>query len=279
MRIKMIAQDVIDAFDRGENPDVPIHPAAEIFPLLPRKELEDLAEDIKNRGLKEAVVLHPDGSVLDGRNRLRACALAGRIPRFKLWEGRTGEEVGYVLSTNLRRRHLNGSQLSMVAAKLTKLPQGRPDKSANLPEITQSEAAAALKVSVRNVRKARKIDDDAPDNIKRLVHQGMLKVAYAVARASADEKERIAAMGDDEALAEAKRIARNARLVGNEKPTATMRTEAALAVFLLLWRKAAEEDRTKVINWVQRSSSAHEALRSLILELDVTARASLWVAS
>ena len=60
------------------------HPACLAFPMLPDAELQELADDIKLRGLMHAVVLHR-GQVLDGRNRLAACEIAGVTPRFIEW--------------------------------------------------------------------------------------------------------------------------------------------------------------------------------------------------
>jgi hypothetical protein len=55
------------------------HPACLAFPLLPDAELRELADDIKLRGLLHPVVLY-QGQVLDGRNRLAACEIAGVAP-------------------------------------------------------------------------------------------------------------------------------------------------------------------------------------------------------
>jgi hypothetical protein len=57
-----------------------VHPAAELFPLLPEAELKELAADIEAHGLQNLVtVWRSDGSnyLLDGRNRLDALALLG----------------------------------------------------------------------------------------------------------------------------------------------------------------------------------------------------------
>ena len=58
-----------------------VHPAALAFPMMPEKELRELAEDIKTHGLLEPIGLL-DGKILDGRNRLKACELAEVEPRF-----------------------------------------------------------------------------------------------------------------------------------------------------------------------------------------------------
>jgi hypothetical protein len=62
------------------------HPACLAFPLLPEEELQELAEDIKLRGLLHPIVVF-HGQILDGRNRLAACEVAGVAPRFIEWSG------------------------------------------------------------------------------------------------------------------------------------------------------------------------------------------------
>jgi ParB-like chromosome segregation protein Spo0J len=58
------------------------HPFAALFPELPREELTELARDIKERGELEPIILYK-GVILDGRNRYRACQIAGVKPRIK----------------------------------------------------------------------------------------------------------------------------------------------------------------------------------------------------
>ena len=74
-----------------------IHPAAEAWPMLPEPDLRRLAADIKKNGLQFPIVLDPAGLVLDGRNRLAACKIAGVEPDF---ENYSGDPVAYVLSAN-----------------------------------------------------------------------------------------------------------------------------------------------------------------------------------
>jgi hypothetical protein len=69
-----------------DKPSYPIHPLCHLFPALPDEELYGLAEDIRRRGLLESIMLL-DGQVLDGRNRLIACGIAGVKPHFVEWEG------------------------------------------------------------------------------------------------------------------------------------------------------------------------------------------------
>ena len=92
------------------------HPFAALFPELPPEELTQLARDIKERGLLEPIILY-EGLILDGRNRYRACQIAGVKPRTEQFNAkatkRSPEE--FVLSRNLRRRHLSVGQKAAIA--------------------------------------------------------------------------------------------------------------------------------------------------------------------
>ena len=55
------------------------HPFAELFPMMDDGELKELANDIKANGQREDITTL-DGMILDGRNRFRACEMAGVEP-------------------------------------------------------------------------------------------------------------------------------------------------------------------------------------------------------
>jgi hypothetical protein len=63
---------------------LPVHPAADLFPMLGRDELLELGEDIKKNGLRCPIVIwsrdkYGTEYLLDGRNRLEAMELAGLL--------------------------------------------------------------------------------------------------------------------------------------------------------------------------------------------------------
>jgi ParB family chromosome partitioning protein len=94
------------------------HQYSEIFPMLADDSLKELAADIKANGLQEPILTY-QGQILDGRNRLRACQLAGVEPAFQKASVATDEEaLALVMSLNLHRRHLNESQRAMVGARV-----------------------------------------------------------------------------------------------------------------------------------------------------------------
>src|SRR5215471_12366469 len=76
-------------------------------------------------GSGTTIVQHPDSSILDGGNRLRACEINGCKPRITRWDGKPGEELTFVISQNVKRRHLNESQRALIANKLAALPSGQ----------------------------------------------------------------------------------------------------------------------------------------------------------
>lgn len=97
------------------------HPLATIFPMMEGAEFEALVADIREHGVREPAILFED-MILDGRNRHKASVAAGAECPFRQYEGT--DPLGFVLSHNLHRRHLNEAQRAMVAAKLANLANG-----------------------------------------------------------------------------------------------------------------------------------------------------------
>src|SRR5690349_5176278 len=135
------------------------HPVADIFPMMPEKELNDLGDDILAHGQRDPIWTY-QGKILDGRNRYRACLLKGVEPRLTEYLG--SDPVAFAVSMNLRRRQLDDSQRSLVAAKLATLKRGDNQHAPN-GGTTQAEAARLLNVSKRGVQRGRSlIEEGAP---------------------------------------------------------------------------------------------------------------------
>lgn len=95
-----------------------IHPYADRWPMRPADEIEEMAESIASRRQRLPIVLTPDGVLVDGRNRLRACELAGVEPWFEVDDTLTDEDeiTAYIWDANGDRRNLSKGQRAMLAA-------------------------------------------------------------------------------------------------------------------------------------------------------------------
>jgi ParB-like chromosome segregation protein Spo0J len=153
------------------------HPLANIFPLVEGAEFDELVADIREHGLREPVVLF-EGKVLDGRNRYRACEGAGVEPTFTVYTG--DDPVSYVISLNLRRRHLSESQRAMVAARLATLKRG-DNQHSPIGETSQAKAAELLNVGKRSVERAAEVRDHGAPELVSAVEQRKVSVSTAAA--------------------------------------------------------------------------------------------------
>ena len=131
--------------------DIPFHPLADILPLLPDAELRAMADDIVAHGLHHPIIMFEE-MILDGRCRYLSCKMANRDPRLEIYNG--DDPVAYVLSRNVRRRHLTEAQRAFVAARLANLEVGANQHSAGLPI---GRASQLLDVSERSVARAKEV--------------------------------------------------------------------------------------------------------------------------
>ena len=72
--------------------------------MLPDDELDELAQDIKDNGLQQPLVVGEiDGKpvLIDGRNRREACRRAGVVPHHIRLDGQ--DPVTFILSANINR--------------------------------------------------------------------------------------------------------------------------------------------------------------------------------
>lgn len=179
----------VDVVERTPPQGIRWHPYAELFPWIDGPAYEELKADIAKNGVLEPIVFL-DGAVLDGRNRYMAARDLGiEYPRV---EYRGDDPLGFVISLNLKRRHLSESQRGMVASKLAKMDHGgdrRSDQAANLPVgPTQAEAARLLNVSERTLRTARHVHEAGAPELVAAVETGKVTVSAAAVIAKQDQE-------------------------------------------------------------------------------------------
>jgi len=193
-----------------------IHPVALLMPEMTDLQYLALKEDIKLRGLRTPILLAPDGRIVDGRHRFRACQELGIEPNYVRAKYKSDAELAReVVSLNLKRRHLTQSQESWVAAQLIPLfeeeararreqgqTKGRAKNSkksvernialdqsegADAAEATSTElkdsarkaasdAATMVGVSTRMVEYAKRVQASGTEDVQRAVSRGLLPV-------------------------------------------------------------------------------------------------------
>jgi len=243
------------------------HPIAELFPLLPREALNELAADIKKNGLREPILLDAEGRIIDGRNRYRACNLAGVEPRFVPWDGK-GTLPELALSLNLHRRHLDETQRAMVAARTAKwfedealerqrkggwnlvanLRQGQSGRSCE-------KAGGLLNVSPRSVVHAAKVLRHGCPKLIALVDAGGIAVSAAAHLSSLGHENQEKALAD-----RAREIAERPPRRGRRfLPVPTPIFQAGPGSFGLLGKEA---DQDRMLLWVE-TRALHLAIKAL----------------
>lgn len=180
------------------------HQLANIFPLIEGREFDELVTDIRAHGVREPIWLL-DGEILDGRNRYRAAAEAGVECPTREYTG--DNPADFVVSLNLKRRHLNEGQRAMVAAKLADMPKGT-NQHAQICAPSQSEAADMLNVSRRTVQTAKAVQEQGTPELVKAVEAGTVSVSAAadIATLPKHEQAEVVARGEKEILEKAKEI-------------------------------------------------------------------------
>ena len=91
-----------------------IHPIAKLIPEMDNDEYEALKADISGVGIINSIVIY-EGMVLDGRHRYNISKELA-IDIYARDFDESMDPVEYVVSENVRRRHLSKSQQAMIAA-------------------------------------------------------------------------------------------------------------------------------------------------------------------
>ena len=99
----------------------PGHQSADLFPMMTDEELADLAADIKANGLLHPIVVDKEGALIDGRNRARACEIAGVEPTIMVFDG--DDPRAFILAMNIKRRHMTKGQQVMAVAMMYPEPE------------------------------------------------------------------------------------------------------------------------------------------------------------
>jgi protein gp37/ParB-like chromosome segregation protein Spo0J len=174
-----------------------VHPIADEFPLINGEEFEEMVAGIEANGLLNPILLTADGNTLvDGRNRYRACDRLNIEPRYERLPADITERqiVDRIISLNMHRRDLETGQKAMLALRIEQHIAkfqpvgGRPKQNEKpspnrepvnrLDRQSAAKAAAVVGTSRTSVAKAKAVDRDYPD-LAAKVRQGEMKLDAA----------------------------------------------------------------------------------------------------
>jgi len=181
------------------------HELANIFPMMSEEDIRSLAVDIKNNGQQESIIVYED-KILDGRNRFKACQLAEVLPIYENYKG--DDPLSFVISLNLKRRHLSESQKAMVAQSIANRVVGKPN-SANLHDnVSLEDAAEMMNVSRRTTATARKVVEEGQPELRQAVEAGKVTVSAAkdLLNLPPEEQKYVASLNEIEIRQEVKKI-------------------------------------------------------------------------
>lgn len=159
------------------------HPLSAAFPSMGAEDFQALKDSISAIGVQNPITVF-EGMVIDGWHRYTAANELGMdCPVAELGEV---DPRDFVLAQNKSRRHITAGQLAMAAnAVYAWRPAGRPkNNSAGPAELSQRDVSDKTGVSVRSLRQAKKVEQEAVPAVVKAVQSGRigLEKATAIAR-------------------------------------------------------------------------------------------------
>ncbi len=264
------------------------HPICLLMPSADEDELQNLSDDIRAHGLLDPIVLFEE-RILDGRNRAAACESAGVAPRYVEFQGSREEALMFVVSHNLKRRHLTKQAIAdtLVEAEDFNLhyelgePAALPDikMSAQKPKTASNRElakAAGGAVSREMINATRKVKEKAELELREAVKKGRIGVQDAAKAADLppEQQKAIAASPKPRKAAqdafEAAKSAATRYASGEGDPRVALRTAWEKATALRrLWEAADKGTREWFMSavWFDLNDADHRK-RSAIESLD-----------
>lgn len=163
--------------------------------MIGREEFATLKADIEANGLRIPITIL-DGQVLDGRNRWLACQELGIRPETQKFGD--GSPLSYIISMNLKRRHLTASQRAAIATEILPLLEKEaknrqkqhggtaPGREKTLGAISpqvfgkaRDQAAKLFNIGGRAVSDAKRIKAKSPDLFQK-VKSGEINLQKAI---------------------------------------------------------------------------------------------------
>ena len=241
-----------------------IHELCSLFPIMPQDQFDALVDDIKAHGQRDPVTLY-EGKILDGRHRYKACINLGLEPLVTHFEGE--DALGFVISHNLTRRHLDESQRAMIAAKLANLKDGQRKSGAPIgaatDKITQPEIASKMSVGRRSVQRARKVLEKGTPELVEAVENSQIAVSVAAKIAEMEPEQQAQIIADPKPEQAIKKVARQEKEQALADRTIRQSIEANGKLYGVIYADPPWKYETFSENGMDRSADNHYPTMSM----------------
>jgi hypothetical protein len=170
----------------GELVMPPIHPAALLFSTRDYAEIEELRRDILRRGLQKPISLTPNGELLEGRGRWRACQRLGLTPRTTTVRS---DPWIFVITANWETlAPMSQPARAMLVGRVPRYKgNNRPRATPRYEDPPTVEAIAeAVRVQRQAVGRCQRIFGKGIEPLHRLVSSGAVPIYTAVRVADLD---------------------------------------------------------------------------------------------
>jgi N6-adenosine-specific RNA methylase IME4 len=189
--------------DKGE---LQFHPLCLAFPALPDDEQAALEADIKANGVRDAGWLY-EGMILEGRHRTLAARKTGRAMLYREFVGK--DPITFVVSANMRRRHMTVAQRAMVLVKLEEYGHGGKRRGIGSKMLSRSELAELGHLSRGSLMRAAAVRDQGVKELQDAAALGQVSIHHAATIAREvpmEQQAEIVARGEKQIVAAAKDI-------------------------------------------------------------------------
>lgn len=158
-----------------------------LVPKLSSEEYESLKKSIKEDGLWMPILVNPNGEILDGHHRYRACMELKLQTKHAVREFEDNLlEKKFVIECNLKRRQLNDFQKAELGIALMEIeeslakkrqgnlgkPRDEPLRSNELKGQSRDIVAGKVGLSGTTFERAKKVIEDAAPEIKQKLRDG-----------------------------------------------------------------------------------------------------------
>lgn len=253
-----------------------LHELCKLFPPMPEDQFTILMQDISANGLRHPIVIH-EGKILDGRHRYKACINLGRQPVSVVYDG--NDPLGFVISHNLARRHLDESQRAMIGARLATLKVGQKSQKDERGEIspatglTNEQAAKRMSVHRDSVRHARKVLNSGTPELVEAVDNSKIAVSVASKIANLEPEQQQMIIADPKPEQAIKKIARQEKEQELAERTIIQTMHSMDKLYGVIYADPPWKYETFSENGMDRSADNHYPTMSMfdMLALDVPA--------